>query len=220
MPTHVYFGRHLEIITRRAQNRRGKLTDKPRRRDAQNGMTNKIEEDDIRTMKKTIVSCVLVGFFSFCIGCSSSYMVSSSPGAEESFPTFNADAKGKRATVVLRDVRQLFAKDVIAGPDSTSFLNVTAGVRIVLPTHEIDKIVFANSGLGFLEGAGIGLLAGGVGGLAAAAIIVGRGAGEEGLAYVILPLFGGGGGLLLGGIIGGTRGHSYEYKFVMEPTTP
>lgn len=174
----------------------------------------------MRTMKKTIVSCVLVGSSLFCIGCSSSYMVSSSPGAEESFPTFNADAGGRNATIVFQDGRKMGAHKVMTGPDSTSFVNTITGARTVVPTHEIDKIVFTSSGLGFLEGAGIGLLAGGLGGLAAAAIIVGRGAGEEGLAYFFMPLFGGGGGLLLGGIIGASLGHSYEYRFVREPTTP
>ncbi len=165
-------------------------------------------------MKKTIVSCVLAGSLLCCIGCSSSYMVSSSPGAEESFSSFNSDAKGKRATIVLRDARRLFAKDVIAGPESTSFLNVTTGVGIVVPTREIEKIGLKIVGLGFLEGAGIGLLAGGVGGWVVASIMVSNQQAESGLAYGILGLAGGGGGLLLGGIIGSAIGHTYEYTFV------
>ena len=116
--------------------------------------------------------------------------------------------------------RKMAAHEVMMDPDSTSFVNRITGARSRVSTHEIEKIVFTSSGLGFLEGAGIGLVAGGLGGLAAAAIIFGGKAGEEGLAYVILPLFGGGGGLLLGGIIGGSLGHSYEYRFVREPTTP
>jgi hypothetical protein len=164
---------------------------------------------------------VIFGVQVFCIiqmGCSSSYVVSSAPYSDPSFSTFNTDAEGRRGTIVFQDGRKMGAHRVMTDPDSTSFVNTITGARTVVPNHEIDKIIFTSSGLGFLEGAGIGLLAGGLGGLAAAAIIVGRGAGEEGLAYVFLPLFGGGGGLLLGGIIGGSLGHSYEYKFVREPT--
>jgi len=166
---------------------------------------------------------IIFGVPVFCIiqmGCSSHYVVSSDTNSDPSFSTFNTDAAGRRGTIVLHDGEKIGARKVKTDPDSTSFVNTLTGARTVVSNHAIDKIVFTSSGIGFLEGSGIGLLAGGLGGLAAAWIIVGRGAGEEGLAYVFLPLFGGGGGLLLGGIIGGSIGHSYEYMFGREPTTP
>lgn len=93
-------------------------------------------------------------------GCTSSYTVSSTPGAGESFDTFNADAKDERATVVLQDGRELHTSDVIAGPDSTSFLEDSSNARTVVPTHAIQKIELPIGGLGFLEGAGWGTLSG------------------------------------------------------------
>ncbi len=216
MPAHVSFRRHLEVITRRGQNRRGTLKQMSHYDVTyKNGMTNNIEEVDLRTMKKTIVSCVLVGSLLFCIECSSSYMVSSSLGAEESFSTFNADAEGRSGTIVFQDGRKLDAQNIIASPDSTLFLNGETGAITLVPTQTIRKVVLTSHGVGFLEGFGWGALVG-------SAIVLAIYTGDSGHTIELDPagvigfvlLFGGGAGGVIGGIPGLIMGHSNEYQFV------
>lgn len=158
------------------------------------------------------------------MGCSSSYMVSPSLSAEETFSTFNADAKDESATIVLQDGRRLYAQDVIAEPDSTSFMNVTTGRRTVVLTHEIQKIVLTSWSAGIRDGALYGFLGGVAAGLVGAAIAYpfledGREIPKEAI-FLFLPAIGGGAGLLLGPIIGGISGHTYEYEFMNESKMP
>ena len=171
---------------------------------------------------------VLSGLLTFSIvhlGCSSSTIVSSSTNPEGSSTTFNVYAKDERAAlvfgtarVVFQDGKQIDAQDVKAAPDSTSFLNVITGSSSVVPTHEIEKIVLTDRFIGFLEGAGLGLIGGAGTGLAVGAII--EGGGGNGWAKFGLTVIGGLAGLPIGGILGLVLGHSYEYKFVHESNKP
>ncbi|MDO8549447.1 MAG: hypothetical protein Q7S39_04740 [Ignavibacteria bacterium] len=155
------------------------------------------------------------------IGCSSSYIISSSPQDDRlSFSEFNAAAEFEKAQIVFQDDSTLYVQGVLAEPDSTSWLHPTTGARVTVPTYKIKKIVLTNRTLGALEGAGIGLLSGGGAGLLTAAIWVGSPEDLEGLAYIILPAIGGGAGLLTGTIIGVVGGHTHEYEFLNELEKP
>jgi hypothetical protein len=148
-------------------------------------------------------------------------MVSSSPSTEGSSPTFNVYAKDERATlafgiatIVFQGGKKLDAQDVKAAPDSTSFLNVTTGSRSVVPTHEIEKIIFTDRFIGLLEGASLGLLAGAGTGFAVGVI------GGGGWGTLFATGFGGLAGLPIGGLLGLILGHTYEYKFANESKKP
>jgi len=159
-----------------------------------------------------VVSCVLLVSLLFWIGCSSSYEVSSSPNTDPSFKTFNVEAHDRRATIVFQDGRELDARNIVASPDSTRFLNETTDVTTVVPTHTIKKVVLANHGVGFLEGFGWGALIGS----ATASVLLAASPGveidDDSVVWAVL-LFGGVPGGVIGGIWGGIAGHTYEYQF-------
>lgn len=169
------------------------------------------------------VICGLLMFSIIQMGCSSSFMVSSSVSAGGSSRTFRVEANGERdtmvfgrATIVFQDNGKVDAQDVMAAPDSTSFLNVTTGLRSVVPTDTIEKIVSTDRFFGFLEGWGIGLLAGAGAGLLAAAIA----GGSNAYGFVGLIIVGVCAGGLVGIPTGLILGHTYEYKFVHESKKP
>jgi hypothetical protein len=154
-----------------------------------------------------IVSGVLV----FCIiqmGCSSSYVVSSSPNADVSFSTFNTDAEGGSGTIVFQDDSELEARNIVASPDSTRFLNAATDSITVVPTHTVKKVVFKNRFIGFLEWAGIGAVV--CGGVGIALSASHQDASGVGAAYAIL---GGPVGAVIGGVAGVVAGHNYRYEF-------
>ena len=154
------------------------------------------------------------------IGCSSSYMVSSSPDDEHiSFSKLNALLVNESATIVRQDGSETHGRGILATPDSTSWRDPTTAVRSAVPTQIIKKIVLTYRGLGLLEGAGIGVLAGGAAGLLAA-VVSGPHRAEEGIAYVVLPILGVGSGLIIGPIYGVIKGHTYEYEFANELKKP
>jgi hypothetical protein len=158
---------------------------------------------------------VMCGVLIFCIvqmGCSSSYVVSSSQNADKSFSTFNADAYDRSGFVVFQDGTELDAKNIVASTDSTRFVNEKTNETTVVPTHTIKKAVFKNRGVGFLEGFGFGALAGVPTGVCLA--VFGFPKGELETSEVIgIGLMGGLLGGLMGGIPGFVIGHSYEYTF-------
>jgi hypothetical protein len=169
-----------------------------------------------------ILSGVLIGC-SIHMGCVSTSTISSSPGAQGSSPTFSVDGNGEAdtmafdwATIVFLDGKQVDAQNVTATPDSTSFLNIPAGSRSIVPMHTIDKIINKDKFIGMLEASGIGLLAGAGTGALAAAI------GANGNVFGIIFVVGGGAvvGAVAGGIVGLIVGHTYEYKFVHESKKP
>lgn len=157
------------------------------------------------------------------IGCSSSYIVSSSANMQRvSFTDFNAAAENKAAKIILQNDSTLHVQGVLAQPDSMFWLQPLTRLRVAVPTQNIKKIVLKNPGLGLLEGAGIGVLAGGGGGLIVGAIW--SSTFEDNLArsisFILPPLIGTGAGLLVGAISGATLGHTYEYEFLQEVGKP
>jgi len=91
------------------------------------------------------VICGVLVFSILQMGCSSSYVVSS-------FSTFNADAYDRSGVIEIQDGRELDARNIKTGLDSTRFLNKTTDAKAVAPTHSIKTIVFTNHGVGFLAG--------------------------------------------------------------------
>jgi len=152
-----------------------------------------------------------------CIGCSSSYEVSSSPDAETSFDTFNVDAYDRSGTIVFQDGRELDARNIIASTDSTRFLNEKTDAITVVPTHTIKEVVFTSHGVGFLDGlewgAGIGAVTGVTLGLLGSRS--GNGAWGSDVAGISMGFgaIGAAVGGVIGGIWGGIAGHSYENQF-------
>jgi hypothetical protein len=142
------------------------------------------------------------------MGCSSSYVVSSSPNADLSFSSFTTDAEGGSGTVVFQDDSELEARNIVASPDSTRFLNEATDSMTVVPTHTVKRVVFKNRFIGFLEWAGIGAVVCGGVGLSLSAN--NKNASGVGAAYAIL---GGPVGAVIGGVCGVIAGHSYEYQF-------
>ena len=165
------------------------------------------------------LSCLLVACIAYG-GCTSSYTVSSTPGSGESFDTFNEAAKGELVTIVGHDGRKVHATEVVAGPDSSSFRDDSTGARRVVETHQIERITIPVGGLGILEGLGWGTLSGAGTGLVVAAIMYpflkdGREIPKEAI-FLFMPALGAGAGLILGPIIGGSIGHTDEYRFLNE----
>lgn len=155
------------------------------------------------------------------IGCGSSYIVSSSSNGERlSFSEFNAAAGREKAKIVFQDDSSLYCQEIVAEPDSTSWLDPTSGIRAAVPTHSIKKIVFTNRIRGALEGAGIGLLAGGGAGFLIGSAIEPPDSKWKGFVTVYFSLSGGGVGLLIGTLVGVAEGHIYEYKFANQSEKP
>jgi hypothetical protein len=159
-------------------------------------------------VKRTIFSSVLVASPLFLIGCSSSYVVSSSPDGDPSFNTFNTDTYDRSVVVVFRDHRELDARNIVASTDSTCFLNETTGSTTVVPTHTVKEVIFRSHGAGFVDGllwgGGFGAILGAVGGLAS---------GEGGGGAVFVAVAVGASTGLIGGLVGLGIGHRYEYQF-------
>ena len=151
------------------------------------------------------------------IGCGSSYIVSSIPAHPDiSFSEFNDETKDRSTTIVFHNGSPLDCKEVHSESDSTTWLDPITGARVAVPTHVIKRIFFTSGGRGALEGAGIGFLAGAGAGLLAAVISnpsPGGGAGLGEIVYIVYPAIGGVAGLLVGVIVGGVTGHTYNYEF-------
>lgn len=166
------------------------------------------------TVIRQIISGVLVASLLLSVGCSSSYVVSSSANPGPSFDIFNIEARGRSATIVIQDGGEWEGKNILASSDSTRFVIETTDAPMVVPTRTIKKVVFTNLGVGFLEGFGLGALAGSV------AVLALRAAGPSGGEFsdwsygLFFTLLGAGAGGVLGGIPGLIMGHSYTYEFV------
>jgi hypothetical protein len=173
------------------------------------------DNSPLKANSGVLIICIIL------MGCSSSYVVSSSQNAEPSFKTFNVDVYDRMATIVFKDGGELDARNIVASPDSTRFLNDITGAMTAVPTHAIVKVLQTNRGTGFLEGiawgAGAGVVAGLLTGLVASASSSGNthAFGGADMADVTLALgaAGGGAGVVIGGIIGVSIGHRYEFGF-------
>lgn len=164
-------------------------------------------------MTRKMVSSVLVASLLFSIGCSSSYVVSSSPNVDKSFSTFNADAYDRSGFIVFQDGTDLDARNIVASTDSTRFLNEKTNATTVVPTLTIQKVVFKERFAGFLEGCWIGALVGVPAGVGFGILAVPKGELQAPDA-ILIGFVGGLVGGLIGGISGFVIGHSYEYQFV------
>jgi hypothetical protein len=166
-------------------------------------------------VKRTILSSVLVASPLFLFGCSSSYLVSSSPEGDPSFNTFNTDASDRRVVIVFHYGRELDALGIVASTDSTRFLNTATHSLTVVPTHTIKKVVFRSNGAGFVDGflwgGGIGAVLGTVGASTGSSIPAGFGP-------MVAVAAGASAGLICG-LIGLGIGHSYEYRFPAADST-
>ena len=161
-------------------------------------------------------SSIVVLIFSIVqIGCSSSYIVSSIPNhGDLSFSQFNDEANDRSATIVFHNGSILHGQQVLSEPYSTSWLDPTKGVRAAVPNDRIEKIVFSNRTRGTLEGAGIGLLAGGAAGFLVGSTLGSNSSTEvRGWNTLVLSILGSGVGFFAGIFDGLAEGHTYEYKF-------
>lgn len=155
------------------------------------------------------------------IGCSSSYIVSSTPHDDElSFSKLNAETKNKSATIVFQDDSKLDCQEVLSALDSTSWLEPTTGARAAVPTFKIKKIFFKNRIVGTLDGGGIGLLAGGGVGFLIGSVLESPNSEWKGFVTLYFSVIGGGVGLLVGTVSGVIKGHTYEYKFENKSEKP
>jgi hypothetical protein len=140
------------------------------------------------------------------------------------FDDINKMTTGKHANVSLLNGRVLSGSDIQIARDSTFWRDLTTNKKQSIATSEVSNIIIKKSDRGALEGAGLGLLFGGVAG----AVIgfasgddpgVGKGGFEEIVAYTAgQKAFGygivlGGAGGLLGLYIGAAVGS--KDKFVV-----
>ena len=95
----------------------------------------------IKEKNRMRLSIAVLIFSIALIGCSSSYIVSSTPHDDElSFSKLNAETKNKSATIVFQDDSKLDCQEVLSAADSTSWLEPTTGARAAVPTFKIKKI--------------------------------------------------------------------------------
>ena len=165
-------------------------------------------------MTRKVVSCVLVASIVFSFGCSSSYEVSGTPGAEYSLDSFNVEAYDRSGTIVYQDRTKVEGRNFVAMPDSVHFVNAFTEVTTVVPIRSVQKIILKNHWIGWLEGFGWGAL------IVASAVAVMAGAspsdggGRFGSGWtVFFVALGAGAGGVIGGFLGLIIGHSYEYQF-------
>ena len=112
----------------------------------------------MKTISALIIFCFLI------TACSSSYVVSSS-GEDTSVDDFNKFAEGKEAEIILRDYIVPTATNVYLSADSLYWFNSYTKLKASVIKSEIKKVMITDMWRGGLEGAGIGLLSGGVAGL-------------------------------------------------------
>jgi hypothetical protein len=158
---------------------------------------------------------VALCFSLLLMGCSSSYVVSSSPKSDPSFSAFNSTAEGRSGTVVLQDGREIGAQNIIASPDSILYQNVETRAIAVVPTNTVKKVVLTNHLTGALDGFGWGAACGAVIVMILSAVSPSSGGEFSGTAYAVFFMaIGAGAGGVIGAIPGALIGHSSEYQFV------
>lgn len=161
-------------------------------------------------MKIFIVVSILASLNS---GCTSSYKVSRTPRANAySLAEVNEKIIKKEATIFLLDGNEIVGTGILLNFDSTSIGNASSGKKYIIGTNDIQRIVIRNSGMGGLEGFGIGFLGGAGAGVLVGSVISSSGnQNYPGLAQAAGAIGGGLLGGLVGTIIGATRGHTYHY---------
>lgn len=146
---------------------------------------------------------LLAGVFLVATGCSSTYRIT---GESDGYSRITEDLTGKTVRVTLRDGRTITLKNLYVGPDSTMGVSLGGNGR-VYSTSSLREVEYFSRGMGFLRGAGVGVV-----GPVAAGLIVGGTGGDPGSRLgreigFALSIPGG----LLGGLIGMIRGHRKTY---------
>jgi len=169
-------------------------------------------KENVREVKMK-VSGVLIVLCAAQIGCSSSKVVSSSPDARISFSDFNRVSKEGSATIVFRDGLTRSVEEVIVDADTISFFDMEENRRLRVATHYIKSVFYTDRARGIMEGAGIGVLAGGGAGFLYALVLPDEGFPIERIKYFIFPAIGGAVGLVVGFMGGAVVGHTEEFVF-------
>ena len=155
------------------------------------------------------------------IGCTSSYIVSSSTNEEcLSTSEFNSSVLNQKTEIVFNDGSLLNVQLVWTESDSIFYVHPLTSKLHAVPIQEIKKITYLSHGRGALEGTGIGLVSGGAVGFLSAAIVTKSTNDPDPYVFIGMPILGGLLGLLTGPIVGVVSGHTYEYKFVHELKKP
>jgi hypothetical protein len=160
-------------------------------------------------MKKIFALIIL---YFLVMGCSSSYVVSSS-GEGTSIDEFNKFAERKEVEIILIDNKVITATEVYLSADSLHWVNTETKVKSSVVKSKIWEVKFTDSGLGGLEGAGFGFLSGGAAGvlLVAGAEAVGSELDDSAYSGSFVGI--GVVGALIGFTIGAIIGHTNEYEF-------
>jgi len=153
---------------------------------------------------------LLSGLFLLGTGCTTTKTVSSdAPNARSKVTT---KAQGKTAHVRLTDGRIFKLTNLYVGPQITSGRAPTGAKRTV-PTAALQKVEFANRGMGFLQGAGLGggsVLTVGLLSSMAEKDDLSQFVGMVGSVVVAVP------SALIGGLLGTMQGHRETYRFVTD----
>ena len=81
--------------------------------------------------------------------------------------TLNKRTRTKIVHIYLDTGERLKGKQLMIAPDSTRWVDLKSGEPYVMPTDEIARVKFRNPGKGIIDGLGIGMLGGGLGGVLA-----------------------------------------------------
>jgi hypothetical protein len=165
--------------------------------------------------------------------CSSSYVVTpTGRNGEFSFENLNGAMRGKEATILLKDGREIDGSDVRIERDSVFFAESvyktnpktlgrirTDGNSGSIPIHSVQRIIWEGRLIGALEGLGLGLAGGGLVGMTFGGI-GSEGGGSHGFVpdWFVGLVYGAGVGAATGMISGTIIGHSYEYDIALDTT--
>jgi hypothetical protein len=152
---------------------------------------------------------LLAGAFLVATGCSSTYRITRD---SDGYSRVTEDLTGKTVRVTLRDGRTITLENLYVGPDSTMGVSPRGNGR-VYPTSSLQEVEYFSRGMGFLRGAGVGVLGPVAAGLVAGG--TGRDPGNRLSREIGLALSVPGG--LLGGLIGVIQGHRKTYLIEVPP---
>lgn len=163
-----------------------------------------------------------------CIGCGTSYVVTPTQGTGDySFDDFNSEIKGKDASIIMRDKKELSGTNIQIRGDSIAWVEVVykPNPDALLPrtrledvprsvsVTEVERVIRKNAILGGLEGLGLGLVGGGLLGMGIGS--AGTSGSKDDFGPLIGLVVGGAVGAVGGTVTGAIIGHSYDYEFVL-----